>query len=192
MNKGKFFNIVFMLTGTFILVTLIVIVSLNFVKDARIFQESVATAVQDPEAKTDKPAAQKAGNGDKDDGKQDPKISGTIKIEKSVKPEETEPKKTTEPAKDEKKEKVKVEVINYSGIKRVAEDIKTTLEASGYEVSAGNEKSNKPVRTEIIERNDKKAGAAIQKILKIAPVTKAPDPTSRFDVTIRIGDDYKP
>ena len=191
MNKKLYFNLVFLIAGTFVFLTMSIIVGMNFFKDARIFQESVATAVQDPVAKSpvQNPSNVKEPEKEDYDTFKYKRAPGVIVVNKD--PGEEGPLPKVENTK-EKKEKYKVEVINYSGIKNLAEEIKSTLEASGYEVSAGNGRSNQPVKTIIIDRNDKKAGAEIQKILKAGTVTKWPDPRSRYDVTVKIGDDYRP
>ncbi len=187
MNRKLFFNLVFIIAGSFLLLAMGSIVTANFVKDARVFQKSVATIKEDTTVKTPVPTKNPSEE-EKDDEMK------TLTYERP--PEQKVEKKDYGEAMpntgDAGKTKIKVEVINFSGIKNLAEEIKTTLEANGYEVSAGNGSSNEPMKTMIIERNDKKAGAAIQGILKGGTVSKWPDPASRFDVTIKIGDDYKP
>lgn len=46
--------------------------------------------------------------------------------------------------------------------------------------------------TIIIERNDKKLGAEIKKIIKVGKIVKKVDPKYGFDVTIVLGTDYIP
>ncbi|MCX7841898.1 MAG: LytR C-terminal domain-containing protein [Clostridia bacterium] len=200
MDRKLYFNLVFLITGSFLVITMGIIVTMNFFKDSRVFQKDVPVAVQETASK---PSAEKPQVSEKDKETEDYE---TLKYKRSpgVLTENTaKGKNVPDPMKDEGppvnhqddarlKEKISVEVINYSGIKNLAEEIKSTLEASGYEVSAGNGKSSQPVKTIIIERNDKKAGAEIQKILKAGTVTKWPVANSRFDVTVKIGDDYKP
>lgn len=186
MNKKLFFNIVFLISGSFILISMVIIVSMNFMKDARLFQPSVAAVVEDKTAQAPK------------DSPREDEVKNTIRYDKEPVPivdkknfeEDAAKENNDKTSKD--KNKIKVEVINYTGIKNLAEEVKETLEARGYEVSAGNGKSNQPISTIIIERNDKKAGEDIHKIIKAGTVTRWPDPKSRFDVTIKIGDDYMP
>ena len=88
--------------------------------------------------------------------------------------------------------KVKVEIVNYTGQKNIAEELKLTFEASGFEASIVNFKANKDEKTTIIERTNKKVGLEVQKILKAGKIMTAIDPKSKFDVTLKIGEDYKP
>lgn len=194
MNIGRFFSFMFILSGTIIFIAMSIIITMNFKKDARLYQERVATAVQDVETNAAAENQNKKIVVDTDSKKSD---TAAKEKQPETKVENTngvsvESEKKDEEVGESPVEKIKVEVVNFSGIKRVAEQIRSTLEASGYEVSAGNDKSSNFVRTEIIDKNGKNAGEAIQQLLKIGPVKKVPDPTSRFDVTIIIGDDYKP
>lgn len=185
MNKKLYFNLVFYLIGTFVVIFMGIIMTYNFAKDARVFQKSIVTASEDT-----KPGTVNVGTQPEETAEQTAGF-GTIKYERT-------PGSAVEETKDygedipAKTAKIKVEVINYTSIKKLAEDIRTTLEASGYDVSAGNGKSDKPMKTMIVERNDKKSGAEIQKILKAGTVVRWPDSKSRFDVTVIIGDDYRP
>lgn len=186
MNKKLFFNIIFFTVGTFIIVVCSVILSLNFFKDAKIFQKAVVAAV------VEKPAASPVDKNlqQEEPVKKDDEYK-TIQYKRDPSAEvqdATQYDEKTIP----KANKIKVQVVNYTDIKKLAEEIRTTLEASGYEVSSGNAKSNTPMKTLIVEKNDKKAGAEIHKILKAGKVVKWPDAKSRFDVTVIIGDDFKP
>jgi hypothetical protein len=178
MNKKLYFNIVFYIVGSFILITLGIIVAMNFSSDAKIFERSVAKTNKDKSIQTQAKPTSTAKVEEKN-------LKDTAPVEKT----KTSGAKTEDTA---KAQKIKVEVINYTGIKKLTEDIRTTLEADGFDVSTGNDSSNKLVTTEIIDRNDKKAGIEIQKVLKIGRLTKEYDAGSRYDVTVVLGDDYKP
>ena len=186
MNKKLYFNIVFYIVGTFVLATICIIVGLNFFKDARVFEKSVAVAVADTVVQPS------TANGS--DGTDDYK---TIKYQRAADAvgdsndygEAIPPDKASSA---KKLKGIKVEVLNYTGNKKLADEIKTTLEASGFEVSIVSEKTDKHVSTFIIERNDKKAGLEVQKVLKAGKVAKMADPKSKFDVTVRLGEDYLP
>ncbi|MCR4434673.1 MAG: LytR C-terminal domain-containing protein [Clostridiales bacterium] len=178
MNKKLFFNMVFFIVGTFMVVLMATIVALNFARDARIFQKAVVTATVED---TSKPAEE----GGPDDFK-------TVQYKRAEEPAQAKTDTKNEEGTSPKPEKIKVEVINYTNVKNLAEEVRATLEASGYSVSAGNKKTNSPQSTLIVERNDKKAGEGIQKILKAGKVVKWADPNSKYDVTVIIGDDFKP
>ncbi|MDF2524346.1 MAG: hypothetical protein K0R31_1987 [Clostridiales bacterium] len=197
MNKKLFFNLIYILTGSFIVLIMGSIVTFNFVKDSRLLGS--AAVIADKTAPSTQPA--KTGQ-NQDPGKQ----PGTInyqrevvvtkpKVEKSedIQGNKPTPTPTPTPTPDPSKlEKIKVEVINRTGAKYAAEDLRKLLAAAGFEASAANGPSDKPVKTEIIERNDKNAGAEVKKVIKIGKVIKQVDPNSKYDVTVIIGDDYLP
>lgn len=189
MNVKLFFRLIFYIIGTFIVLFFGIIVVSNFVKDARIFAKPIVTAqaqaVQkipevaqdstDDEVKTLKyKRAADAMGSEEDFGEEGPKTK-------------TSPNNSSGSA-----IKIKVEIVNYTGLKSIAEELKTTLEAAGFEAGVVNYKANKSKRTSIIERNSKKLGVEVQKVLNIGQVVKAIDPKSKVDVTLIVGEDYKP
>lgn len=197
MKLKLFINLVFTFVGTAILIACTVIVVYNFIRDSRLFADPVPVVAQD------KKTAEKTVKEDTEiniDRTQEYKRSNstvhTIKPSKfTLKPSEsTEPSPDIEPSSTPIEDTIyiRVEVINYSGIKQIAELVRETLEMHGYKVSAGNGKTNTPIVSQIIERNDSGAGTDLKRILNISNVIKIPDPQSRFDVTVIIGDDYKP
>ncbi|MCX7745668.1 MAG: LytR C-terminal domain-containing protein [Clostridia bacterium] len=179
MKKGSAFNRIFYTVGTIILIVMFTFVAVNFARDSRVLQGDTFASV--------KPSEKKAP-----EIKEESDNFETYTYEKKNDPKEETGKSAPKPTPAMKPKDIKVEVINYTGIKKLAESIRVTLEASGFVVSAGNEKSTKPVKTEIIERNDKKAGTMVKNILKVGTIRKEYDPRTRFDVTVIIGDDYKP
>lgn len=188
MNIKLFFNIIFVILGSFGLLILGGIVTNNVLKDARFVQNSgtPATAAVSPKSST------KASPEPTD-------ATRTIKFQRSPGSDEDDSSSVKTPAKTSKSPKptsstgkIRVEVINYSGIKNLAEQIRSTLEASGFEVSAGNGSSSGVVRSEIIERNEKKAGKEVYNVLKLGRIRKDTETESKFDVTVIIGDDYRP
>ncbi len=272
MDKRKFADLVFLATGTAIVLLMLTIVSINFFKDGRLFEKPVIAAVEEttatknakintqnvivqPEGNnktlvyrrpTDPPRPSKSPSEASPSATPSPLVDYGEAIPPSMqngkditpkpsttatpatkppatadtntkegttsKPELTnsgttkdatpKPSGTGDPTKDAAPkpsttgmatpgtEKLKLEVMNYSGIKNLAEDLRARLESNGHEVSAGNATSNKPVKTEIVERNDKKAGAEVKRIIGFGTISKQVDGSSRFDATIIIGDDF--
>ncbi|HEX9063040.1 MAG TPA: LytR C-terminal domain-containing protein [Clostridia bacterium] len=186
MNRKLFLKLVFMITGSFIVIAMTIIVAVNFVNDSRLFQKSASSA---PATKNEKSASapQESTVESTDENK-------TYQYNRApgMDIESDEHKNTPKPTDNKKQEKIKVQVINYSGTRGLAELVKSTLEASGYEVSAANESTNKPVRTMIIDLKNKKAGSDILKILKVGTVGSETSLASKFDVLVKIGDDFKP
>lgn len=86
---------------------------------------------------------------------------------------------------------VSVNVINNSQKSGLSEKVRAVLEVNGFCVSAGNDKSLKHVNSVIIEKKDDVSGEEISKLLNIRRIKKEPDPDSRFDIIVVIGDDYK-
>jgi|GEM_PF-1135872 len=197
MNKRLFFNTVFMIIGTFLLVAMGLIVAVNFRKDARILQQPLLAAVSDK--------GEKGGSADSDENQVGYK---TFKYTKPLSPEnknaaKTEATKQAATKKDDeagkgenstmpKAETIKVEVVNCTEIKDLGEEVASTLKAAGYEVSFRDEASKTPVSTAIIDKSGKNVAEEVQKILKAGVVAKQPDPKSEFDVTVVIGSDFRP
>lgn len=197
MNKKLFFNTIFVVAGSFVVLTMASIVTVNFFKDSRLFGKSsvaVVAPTPTPKAKST-PAA--AGTTNKPSTtlvyvRDTPTPRPTPKIE-SV--EDMKPNPTSTPAPSgisPQGNAYRVEVINNTTAKSAAEDVRRLLEGNGFVVSALNGPSDKPVKTEIIDRNDKNASAVIKAILKVGKVSKVPDPKSMYDVTVIIGEDYLP
>jgi len=197
MNKRLFFNMVFMIIGTFLLVAMGVIVVVNFRKDARILQQPLLAAVKDKGETT--------GSADSDKKQEGYK---TFKYTKPLNPKNknttgTETTKQAATKKDDgagkgensttpKAETIKVEVVNCTEISDLGEEVASTLKAAGYEVSFRDETPKTPVSTAIIDKSSRNAAEEVQKILKAGTVTKQPDPKSEFDVTVVIGSDFRP
>lgn len=188
--NGKLFSVmVFYIVGTFIILIFGFIIITNFTKDARLFARPVVAAQADTSVTKVPEVKEETENDDvktlkykrAEDAKVSYKDAGED-LSKSNKFNETSTGGN----------KVRIEIVNYSGLKNVAEEIKTTLEAAGFEASVVNYKANKNEKTSIIERNNKKAGLEVQKVLNAGKIVTAIDPKSKFDVTLVIGEDYKP
>jgi len=187
MNRKFIFNIAFFAAGTFIVIMICTIVLLNFFKDARIFQKN-AVAVETVKENTVQEKKEQP-----QEEKQDANQEQTVKFQKRDYGEkETEPRDNTDYGEDIPKKKIRVEIVNYTGNAKIANEVASTLKAGGFEVSVTELKPDPEKKTVIIERNDRKAGSAVLDILKAGKVIKAPDPKSKYDVTLSIGDDYRP
>lgn len=174
MNIRLYFKIVFYFLGTCLVLFVLIVLGVNFFKDARPFgKPSVKPVLSvDSVAVTEKKSMEKGGE--------------------THKPEEAEVQVTSVPVDETTQaDRINVEVINYSGIPGLAEKIRGKLEAAGYSASSGNGRSSGPVRSELVERNDKKAAGEIKKLLGPVRVRKEYISGSRYDVTLIIGDDYK-
>lgn len=251
MNKKKFADFVFLVTGSFIILVMTIIVTVNFFKDGKIFEKPVIAAVDEKTGNSDSKTTEnnkdvivQPDNSDKtfvyrrpydppkpvqDFGESIPKPTQTplidygegippaMNAEKAATPaptptstptititgvpkqqgnsdatvKDSTPKPSETPGTPATTDKIKVEVISYSSSKDIVEIVRAKLEAAGYEVSAGNAPpTTKAVKSEIIERNDKKAGSEVKKVVNAGTISKQPDPSSRFDVTVIIGDDF--
>lgn len=252
MNKKLYFNLIFIIAGSFVMLIMASIVVVNVAKDSRIFaknEQAVAQATPTPKPTATPKATQQPSSTNKPSTTlvfvretpqpQKPKVdSGESMVIPSISPAETStpvpttvpttpgagtpspgaspaagpgvtptpkagtpspdpvktpvptPAQTTPKPEVQVVGKIKVEVINYTDKKALAELVRASLEAEGYEVSTLNSDTIKPVKTEILERNDKNAGAAVRGVIKVGKVTKAADPGSRYDVTVILGDDF--
>ncbi len=195
MAKKVFWNNLFLIIGSFIVFVVLYFIIVNFIKDARIFGKETAIMVDDS---TPKPSPNNTEDFYKTYKYQRTVDTANTTVETkkpTVKPTRTvtpQPQPVTSTPLATQVRKISVEVINYTGIKNLAEEVRQTLEASGYEVSAGNATSKSPISTQIIERTYQQVGAQLKNILKIGKRKKILDPNSRFDATIILGDDFNP
>lgn len=193
MNKKLYFNLIFLIAGSFIVLSLATIVTANFIKDSRLLGKNETVGETTPIPTQAPKSTQASGTNKKPETINyqreiiitKPKVDHGEDMNKPVASPTPAPEST-------KTEKYKIEVINCTGAKNVAEDVRKLFEAAGFEVSAGNGPSDKPVKTEIIDRNDKNASVEIRQILKIGKVSKVIEANSIYDATIIIGEDYLP
>jgi hypothetical protein len=185
MNKKLYLNLVLFIVGSFIIIITGSIITSNFLKDARIFARPVVEAKAEVDAKV---SEIKEENDEK-----------TIKYQRAADAKgskvdigEDIPKKKNNTEATTASTKVKIEVFNYTGIKSAGEDVKKTLEAAGFSIELKEQKADKNVKTEIVERNSKKLGKDVQEVLNAGKIIVAIDSKSKFDVTLKIGNDYKP
>ncbi len=263
MNKKLYFNLVFFVLGTFVVLTMGTIIGINFVKDSRLLARPVMaqdsgnqaqgpqptpvkakkneeTKIEgsngtyvykrspDPVKSTPKPTVSPTPQGTATPGLQTPVPTptpnttpggtatpgGTTKPGTTTTPGgtttpgatptpgttttpggTTTPGTTTNPSptappKSLVSGQVKVEVVNRSSQKDLAEKVRQKLENAGFEVSAGNDPSISAVRTEIILRKENPEAQKVSGVVKASKVSTQLDPNSRYDVTIIIGDDY--
>ena len=179
MNLKLYFKLVFYITGTFIAGLMLVIMTLNFFRDARVLQKP-SFAVENGETKTLK---YKKPSSTEEKPKKEPAREAAKEPEKKNEPVENNVKSN---------EKLRIEVLNYSGMDELTSEVVSTLNAMGYEASGRNERTDLEITTLIIERNDKGAGAEVQKAIKAGKVVKWPDAASSFDMTVKIGSDFRP
>ena len=186
MRKKSVLDRIFILVGTLILIVVGAVVVINFVRDARVFEQSSLETAGGIQNKTMSDNSTKADE---------------YKTLKYNKPEAASETKTSD-SKDNavKKEEsavkevaIKIEIINYTGIMNLAEEVKGMLEAGGFQVvSARDEKSVTPIVTTIVERKDGEAGIEVKKVLKVGQIIKRFDSKAAFDITVKIGSDYNP
>lgn len=252
MNKKLYFNLVFFIMGTFVVLTMGTIIGMNFVKDSRLLAKPVI-AQNIPESTpqptpmkakknetnqtegsngtfvykrdpipvtTPKPAASPTPAPDLPDRKPidsntpkpatpDPSATPEGTPDSTAKPDVTPtpgatgtpgstnppensgtPKPEASP-KDVVTERVKVEVVNRTADKNLAEKVRKKLEDAGFEVSAGNDPSIGNVRTEIIIKKDNPEAQKIKNFINASKTSIQIDANSKYDVSVIIGDDYK-
>lgn len=85
-----------------------------------------------------------------------------------------------------------IQVINYTGQKNLAEEIRATLEEYGFIVSSGNGSSLKYISTAIVEKKEDVSGEELGNLLNIKKIRKEIDHGSRFDFIVILGDDFNP
>lgn len=168
---SKFLKFTFYAVGTFLLLFSSIIVGANFVKDSGVFDKKIVEVKKQPA----KPA---------------PASSTPGKIIVDTKPVD-EPAKDTAPATTTKKSgKTVVQVINSTGKKGLAGDVRTMLEAQGFDASA--ETGNLQGSSQIIIRKKGVKAGTISSMLKISQVSEELQPDSKYDITVILGKDYNP
>lgn len=170
----------FLVIGTVLLLTLTAVVSYNFITDSRLLADNSEVP---GEENTEIVPNNFEGNEDSDDYQ-------TLKYKRKVDPTPTPKPEPTPSPTATPKEKINIELINYTGLNKAGEYVKQLFEEEGHIVSLGNASSISFVETKIIEKNDKKLGNDARKILKAGKVTQLFEAESRFDVTIILGNDY--
>ena len=166
---GKFTKFVFYAVGTFLLLFSSIIVGANFYKDSGVFDKKVVEVKKQPV----KPAPAS-------------KTPGKIIVD--TKPVEDSAKDTAETTK--KSGKTTVQVINCTGKKGLAGEVKTMLIAQEFEASA--ETGNIQSTSQIIVRKKGVKASTIGSMLRISKVTENIQAEPKYDITIILGNDYNP
>ncbi len=86
---------------------------------------------------------------------------------------------------------IMVEIVNCTGRKNLAENVRKKLEGAGYVVSAGNAPSIDPVSSQIFIRKEGADTKGVQSLLNIGRVSSKPITGSKYHITVIIGDDYE-
>ena len=181
MNKKLFLEIVFLSVGSFILIFLGTVVTINFFKDSRIFAKPSTAIVTEPSPKktsgntnsTAKPNASTGTN----------KQTGTfVYVKPSLSPTPSQsPKTSTSPSPsgtakssasptnssgntpgNTPTNRIQIELINYTGFNNIRNQMKMTLEMGGFDVYLVNT-AGQSATTQIIERSSKNAGPEVGK-----------------------------
>jgi hypothetical protein len=184
--KKKFgFGAVFYTVGTIILLSITVIVAINFTHDSRLLGKTVM-------AQADNTSKTQANSGSATDS------NGTFKYDKnygnsgnnsgnnSVKPKDNSNNGQN------KQNPLRVEIINCSSERNLGQQIKGLLQANGVEVVLISNSSERRKNTSIIVRSDKSFGGTIQGIIKTGEIVTMLDAASKIDATIKLGEDLLP
>jgi hypothetical protein len=168
---SKFIKFGFYAVGTFLLLFSSIIVGANFVKDSGVFDKKVVEVKKQPA----KPAPAS-------------KTPGKIIVD--TKPVD-EPSKDTAPSTSTKNNgKTIIQVINCTGKQGLAGDVRSMLEAKGFEASA--ETGNPQAASKIIIRKKGAKTDTISSMLKISAVQEELQADSKYNITIILGNDYNP
>lgn len=186
MKKRSYFNLFLTFTGTVLLIWMSSVVAANFSRDAGLLKKPLLSFIN---AAGEEKQAGENENGNENGA--DPVEEGkTIKLDGGSE-STTAGKSSSEEEKPETPDKIRVEVINYTGDPGLLEEAVSALETAGY-AAAGREDAGLDTGTLIISRNDNDAAERVRAILKAGRAIKWPDEKSQFDVTVKLGDDYSP
>ncbi|MDP4181523.1 MAG: LytR C-terminal domain-containing protein [Bacillota bacterium] len=180
-----YFDHVFILIGSILLIVIALVVAVNFSKDSRIF------AKQNPEPKSTvaitknspKPTEKEENNkyqepSDRSTSKDNEATSGKSNVDKDSKVEKNSGK-------------IKVEIINSSGKKGLGSTLGNTMKNSGLEVVAVKSGAITS-KTKIINRNNNDFALDVKKLVKMGSISKETIKNSKVDVTVILGSDYLP
>lgn len=168
-KMNKFLKFIFYAVGTFLLLFSSIIVGANFYKDSGVFDKKVVEVKKQPV----KPAPAS-------------KTPGKIIIDSKPVEETTKDKAET----TKKSGKTTVLVLNCTGKKGLAGEVKSMLVAQGFEASAETGKIQNASQI-IVRKKGVKAGA-ISNMLKISKVSEEIQAEPNYDITIVLGNDYNP
>lgn len=178
-----YFNIVTYISGTFILMTLIVIMTINFLRDARIFAKDTGNSIQTGESTESR---NDSGNNENGNGDDQPIIYNPG-FELVDSPNESEPG-----TQEIEESAVRIEVVDYTGVDLYSDMVILSLRAFGYLPERKNEEISGSQETVIIDRSGKGYGEKIKNILKLDNLVIEEDPDREYDITVIIGNDFMP
>mgnify|MGYP000880261047 FL=1 len=174
-NLLDYFEHVFLLFGTIVIIVMSLVVAVNFTRDSRIFAKEKAVVEQkaavEPKKEVQSPVPEET--------------------KAPVSTDEPKEKKSASSGSEKKTTAIKVEIINSTGKSGEGTRLGNTLKSSGLNVVSV--KSGKfTSATKVIERNNKGYGDDVIKLIKIGKLSKELIKNSSVDVTIILGGDYLP
>lgn len=118
----------------------------------------------------------------------------TLKYQRDNLDEEKSKDKSTaeKDSKEKRSQKLKVEIINYTNVPKLAERYKKVLESEGFSAVAINLTSSKSHETTIIERNARVDGQGVFEVIKVGRIKQVLKKNYPYDVTLVLGDDINP
>ncbi len=179
-----YFNIVTYISGTFILLTLLIIMTINFTNDARILAKPAPTEIEqngDVNASDSENGSNNSGNDENNEGMQvydrgfelvDSTVNGNLDNEEIKETDTT------------------IEVINLTGIDIYADQLIASLVAFGYKPESNREYDEDDLDTIIIDRTGKELGKKIQNLLRFDNLIEEDKDDLSYDITIIIGKDF--
>lgn len=189
-HLSLYFNTVIYITGTFMLLTLLVIMTVNFMRDSRILAREAGIGDQTEintssgnNGKDDDPS-QSADNNSPDSGNKQTQVydrSFELIDRNEIENSDNDTVRESD---------IRIEVINYTGVDIYAYQVMSSLEAFGYRPELKSDFSVDNPQTAIIDRSRTEYGEKIQKILKVDNYIKVDESDSEYEITIVIGNDF--
>ena len=174
-NLLDYFEHIFLLFGSIVIIVMSLVVAVNFTRDSRIFAK-------------EKPAVEQKAAAEPKKEVQSPVPEETKAPVSTHEPKE---KKSASSGSEKKTSAIKVEIINSTGKAGEGTCLGNTLKNSGLNVVSV--KSGQfTTTTKVIERTSKGYGDDVIKLIKIGKLSKELLKNTSVDVTIILGGDYLP
>lgn len=187
-----YFNIVIYISGTFILLTLLIIMTINFMNDARILAKPASAGTEQinngvgSKPSEDQHSSNNPGNNQTVDNNEETQVynRGFELVDGTV-----DGNWSNEAAKETE---ITVEVINFTGVDIYADQVIASLEAFGYKPERKSDYSADNPDTVIIDRTGEGLGKRIQNLLRFDNLIEEDRNGAFYDVTIIVGKDFMP
>lgn len=191
-KASLYFNIVIYLSGTFILLTMLVVISINFFKDARVCAKPAVSEIEHNNSDNEQNTGDNESDSEDNNETNNNNTLGRTQVYTRMYELVSDNNGESEDESSMVKENIKVEVVNYTNIDIYAVQVAEALKSFDFEVEFRTPGINEKQETVILDRS-KKYGEKIKRILSIDNLIETDkESDTDYDVTVKIGKDFMP